>query len=232
MYNGKKLERMHGLDWYDYGERFYDALKVSWDRMDKLCEDYYHLNPYGYCGGNPIRYIDKDGRRIEFAPGCSEAFKKYFAMAVDYLKAKKADGILAKLQKSDKVVYVAEAKEGHNSNFEHRTQTLYWEPTVGMLTQEGHKISPATILNHEADHALEFITSPKEMSKNINTKVKKYKNKEEYRVITGSEQRTARALGEIGEDEITRQDHYGTFFPTHNPTSTEVGAPDIDIFNK
>lgn len=53
-YNGKELERMHGLDWYDYGERLYDAAKVSWDRMDKLCEDYYHLNPYDYCGGNPI----------------------------------------------------------------------------------------------------------------------------------------------------------------------------------
>ena len=62
-YNGKELERMHGLDWYDYGERFYDAAKVYWDRMDKLCEDYYHLNPYGYCGGNPVRYIDIRGLR-------------------------------------------------------------------------------------------------------------------------------------------------------------------------
>lgn len=53
-YNGKELERMHGLDWYDYGERLYDAAKVGWDRMDKLCEDYCHLNPYGYCGGNPV----------------------------------------------------------------------------------------------------------------------------------------------------------------------------------
>lgn len=60
-YNGKELERMHGLDSYDYGERFYDAAKVGWDRMDKLCEEYFHLNPYSYCGGNPICMKEKFG---------------------------------------------------------------------------------------------------------------------------------------------------------------------------
>lgn len=63
-YNGKELERMYGLDCYDYGERFYDAAKVCWDRLDKLCEEYYHLNPYAYCGGNPVNSIDLCGNSI------------------------------------------------------------------------------------------------------------------------------------------------------------------------
>ena len=68
--------------------------------------------------------------------------------------------------------------------------------------------------------------------KKYGVKVGKYTNKEEYRVVNGSEHKTALALGEIKIGETTRHDHYGTFFPTYNPKTTEVGAPDIDIFNK
>ena len=30
--------------------------------MDPLCEKYYNISPYSYCAGNPIRYVDPDGR--------------------------------------------------------------------------------------------------------------------------------------------------------------------------
>ena len=30
-YNGKELDRMHGLDWYDYGARHYDAVLTTLD---------------------------------------------------------------------------------------------------------------------------------------------------------------------------------------------------------
>ena len=52
---------MHGLDWYDYGARHYDAAIGSWPTMDPLCEKYYSISPYVYCGGNPIKYIDPLG---------------------------------------------------------------------------------------------------------------------------------------------------------------------------
>ena len=62
-YNGKELDRTHGLDWYDYGARNYDATLPMWDRIDPLCEKYYHISPYAYCGNNPIIFVDPDGRR-------------------------------------------------------------------------------------------------------------------------------------------------------------------------
>ena len=60
-YNGKELERMHGLDWYDYGARHYDAAIGCWTTMDPLCEKYYNLSPYVYCGNNPIKFMDLHG---------------------------------------------------------------------------------------------------------------------------------------------------------------------------
>ena len=63
-YNGKELDRMHGLDWYDYGAREYDPTTGMFTSMDPLCEKYYHISPYVYCAGNPVRYVDPDGRYI------------------------------------------------------------------------------------------------------------------------------------------------------------------------
>ena len=63
-YNGKELDRMHGLDTYDYGARQYNPVTARWDRMDPLCEKYYNISPYAYCGGNPVNRIDPDGREI------------------------------------------------------------------------------------------------------------------------------------------------------------------------
>ena len=60
-YNGKELDRTHGLDWNDYGARNYDATLCQFTTIDPLCEKYYHISPYAYCGNNPIRFIDPTG---------------------------------------------------------------------------------------------------------------------------------------------------------------------------
>ncbi len=65
-YNGKELDRVHGLDWYDYGARRYDPAFCQFTQMDPLCEQYPHLSPYAYCAGNPVRYVDPDGRNPIF----------------------------------------------------------------------------------------------------------------------------------------------------------------------
>ena len=61
-YNGKELDRMHGLDWYDYGARMYDPAMGLFTQIDPQCEQYPHLNPYQYCAGNPVKYVDPDGK--------------------------------------------------------------------------------------------------------------------------------------------------------------------------
>ncbi len=60
-YNGKELDRMHGLNQYDYGARQYDPLLCRFTQIDPLCEKYYAVSPYAYCGNNPVNRIDPDG---------------------------------------------------------------------------------------------------------------------------------------------------------------------------
>ena len=63
-YNGKEYERMHGLNWYDYGARHYDAAIGSWPTVDPMAEKYYNLSPYNYCGNNPVKFVDPDGTYV------------------------------------------------------------------------------------------------------------------------------------------------------------------------
>lgn len=63
-FNGKELDRMFGLDSYDYGARMYDPSMIRWRSIDPLCEKYYSISPYAYCNNDPINSFDKDGMYI------------------------------------------------------------------------------------------------------------------------------------------------------------------------
>ena len=62
--NGKEMDRMYGLDWLDYGARMDNPAIGLWTQVDPLCEKYYNVSPYVYCAGNPVNYVDPDGREV------------------------------------------------------------------------------------------------------------------------------------------------------------------------
>lgn len=77
------------------------------------------------------------------------------------------------------------------------------------------------VLNHEVDHALRFDTNKEQFHIDSDTPDKSYKFVEEGRIIQGSEQETARKLGEINAGEITHTNHLGEYYPTIGVTSTQ-----------
>lgn len=67
-YNGKELNLDHGLNWSDYGARWYDACLGRWSSVDPLAGKYPGYSQYVYVLNNPIRYIDPDGRSATDPP--------------------------------------------------------------------------------------------------------------------------------------------------------------------
>ena len=219
LFNAKEFDEETGM--YYYGARYYEPRLSLWMSVDPLQEKYPNISTYCYAANNPIKFIDSDGRKLLFASGTTEAFKQKFRAAIMYLHEHNADGIIAQIDKSSTIIYITE-RVGEASAFSKTKKTIYWDPNMGVLTSSDKKMSPVAVLNHEADHTLQYLKNPDKFAQDSKTLDPDYNDKEEMRVITGSEQKTALALGEISAGEVTRTDHIGIPYITKSPTTTEA----------
>jgi RHS repeat-associated protein len=63
-YNGKEYNGDFGLNWMDYGARWYDASVGRWWWVDPMVEKYSNYSPYNYTLNNPVRFIDPNGKQV------------------------------------------------------------------------------------------------------------------------------------------------------------------------
>ena len=218
-FTGKERDRETGYDYF--GARYYSQELGMWLSVDPLAYLYPDMTPYAYCNWNPINRIDPDGRIVYFAKGVSPTFKKDFRIAVNYMNSNGISYMLYKLNKSPYIYYIAEGELFKSSCFDTKTRTIKWSSRTGIITDNLYEMSPVEVLNHEIDHALQYDSRPQEQQIDGNTYNIQYGNEEERRVIEGSEQNTARKLGKLKKNEVTRTNHNGSPYETNSPISNE-----------
>ncbi|WP_373552409.1 RHS repeat domain-containing protein [Haliscomenobacter sp.] len=65
-YNSKELNDDFGLNWSDYGARWYDASIGRWNGVDLLAEKFTQHTPYNFTLNNPVVFLDPDGMAVYY----------------------------------------------------------------------------------------------------------------------------------------------------------------------
>jgi RHS repeat-associated protein len=63
-FGGKEWNADFGLNWNDYGKRWYDPSLGKWSNIDPKSEKYYSFTPYNYVLNNPINKTDPNGDTV------------------------------------------------------------------------------------------------------------------------------------------------------------------------
>ncbi len=228
-FTGKERDEETGYDYF--GARNYLSALSIWGAVDPLADKYIYNSPYVYCEGNPIKFLDPDGRIIRFASGTTSAQKAQFWQAVRHLDSHNCGGRFGQLKKS-KYTYTINMNV-EKGQFLPNERTINWLPEQGIETDNGTIMSPATVLNHEMTHATHYDDAVKQYNEGNQQAFKEYNNSllpntsenydslEEESVVTGIEQRTAQALGEVESGQVTRTNHAGTPVKVESPISNK-----------
>ena len=59
-FTGKERDSESGYDYF--GARYYSSTLPMWLSVDPLSDSYPDTSPYVYCGNNPIKFVDPDGK--------------------------------------------------------------------------------------------------------------------------------------------------------------------------
>ena len=188
---------------------------------------------FTYDSNDPVNKVDPDGKELviwykenghsysyHYSGGECTSSNSYVQAVVTAYHYNKTNWHKAGYPGKSQTELVVERKEIINvanadiagDSFSSVYNTIYWSPELGTKNENGTVTSPATDFDHEADHANATIDGTRGSCQNM----------EELRVINGSEQKMAKANGDINPNQVTRTNHKGSIVVTTGVMSNEI----------
>jgi RHS repeat-associated protein len=197
---------------YDYRNRVYSANLGRFLQTDPIRFQAGDINIYRYVGNSTVNGRDPSGEKIN-CDDLDADEKNRLEEALDNLsKNKDMKDIIDSLRNSDDDFYI-HTNNDNNDQFNPSGNDVDWDSDswLGTVDNNGNPNggvqSPDNGLGHELDHANQHDKNPDQFNKDLHNKDENYNNKEEKRVITGSETSFANQNGEA-----IRTNHGGVFF--------------------
>ncbi|WP_394341084.1 RHS repeat-associated core domain-containing protein [Parabacteroides pacaensis] len=174
-YNGKELDRTHGLNWYDYEARMYAGYRFP--IPDPLADKYPAISPYAYCANNPVLFIDPKGEKIVIGTPLGH-FWGYFGIntyeskvqkQIVYLKSLNPElkTTIEYLEKSEMIVRIHEIpilqkNKGNYTQVKIDKSNKILSLEIGYnpdshTTNQKHDRPPVVGLMHELGHAESYL---------------------------------------------------------------------------
>ena len=81
-FTGKERDSETGFSYF--GARYYDSdILTGWLSVDPMADKYPNISPYAYCGWNPVRLVDPNGREIILSESAKKIHDKFNALCVE-----------------------------------------------------------------------------------------------------------------------------------------------------
>lgn len=190
---------------------------------DRVANYYYNFDPE-----------TRVATKAWYKPGDGDkkgSFKKEWELNKAFLKKTSSKDLIEFIETTKETVWIVEGT-GLMQSFYQKTitsdgtviHTIVYNPRGGLEVGEV-RLSPASVLSHEADHAVDAIAHPKEHNEISGKPDPQYRTAEERKTITGREQKLAQELGEVKKGTPTRKGHNGTIFRADNFNSNKKESP-------
>ena len=164
-FTGKERDMETGYDYF--GARFYSPILLLWLSPDPLSNKYPNISSYAYCGWNPLKYVDPDGRKIKIAGNFIArvlgrlGVQNYQGKVMSALSRlndidPEINQMISQLEASD-VEYTikptTERTDGKKGNaYNSKEKTIYFDPDNNKRA-DGEERDPIVGLAHELGHA-------------------------------------------------------------------------------
>ncbi|MBB4128509.1 RHS repeat-associated protein [Xanthomonas translucens] len=152
-YAGHVADANTGLNYMQ--QRYMDpqlGLFLSTDPVSAYEQPVGQFNRYRYANGNPYKFMDPDGREVEYknGPGIDERRQTLHILAISMSPSAHNELRQLEMSKEKYTIIMGKVNPWYNAN----TRTLYLDPNLGLRILSTGEIQPSAINSaHEIGHA-------------------------------------------------------------------------------